>query len=123
MLVMLLQTLNFLNNEQMQFQLTLVNQYGMDILPTGLYTTLTETLNLAGTQLYIYAEGQAVTFADGRATVTVEENIYTFDIYLVEAFEQTLYDVSEFTYAIYLDLFLPLGHQARRLLNCAISAR
>lgn len=72
------------NNEQMQFQLALVNVDGMDTLTSGIYTPLVGSLLLDGTQLYIYADGgNSRTFSDGRATVTVDENIYTFDMYMV----------------------------------------
>ena len=71
------------NYEQMQFQLALVNTGGMDTLPAGIYTPLTGSLLLDGTQLYIFADGEAKKFSDGRASVSVDENIYSFDLYLV----------------------------------------
>ena len=69
------------NNELMQFQLALVDPNGMDVLPGGVYTPLTESLLLDGTQLYIFADGVAKKFTDGRVTVSVDEDIYTFDAY------------------------------------------
>lgn len=78
------------NNELMQFQLALVNTDGMDTLPAGVYTPLTGTLLLDGSQLYIFTEGEeAKRFTDGRVNVSVEENIYTFDAFLIGTDEKT----------------------------------
>lgn len=71
------------NNEILHFQLALVSNTGSDILQAGIYTLLTEDLLLDGTQLYILTESdQPYKFGDGRVSVAVEENTYTFDIYL-----------------------------------------
>lgn len=71
------------NNEILHFQLALVSNTGSDVLQAGTYTLLTEDLLLDGTQLYILTEGdQPYQFSNGRVSVALEENIYTFDIYL-----------------------------------------
>ena len=77
------------NNEQMQFQLALVNTEGMDTLPTGVYTPLAESLLLDGTQLWIYADGEAKVFTSGQVSVVAEENIYTFEAFLIGTDEIT----------------------------------
>lgn len=82
------------NNEQMQFQLALMNADGMDTLPAGVYTPLTGTLLLDGSQLYIFTEGEeAKRFTDGRVNVSVEENIYTFDAFLIGT-DENIYHIT-----------------------------
>lgn len=77
------------NNEQMQFQLALVNTEGMDTLPTGVYTPIAESLLLDGTQLWIFADGEAKVFTSGQVSVVAEENIYTFEAFLIGTDEIT----------------------------------
>jgi hypothetical protein len=71
------------NNEILHFQLALMSTTGSDVLQAGTYTLITEDLLLDGTQLYILTESSnPYTFNNGRVNVAVEENIYTFDVYL-----------------------------------------
>lgn len=97
-------------DESLQFTLALVAGGGEYILPAGTYSTISEDLLLQGTELFTFADERLVSFKTGRATVAVEGNIYSLDIYLTGE-DNNVYHVTFEGEIQKMDVDVPSGSQ------------